>query len=156
MPSIILEGLKTASTVQVFGTIYTRAENGQIWCQVLDNLGQPVNDASVNVTIWCENGDNFGGGIMSYTTGSSGIYTYDFITPSDYGVYLCDVFASWTGDNAYGSGEFQVSEEAQLGVPIGEGDVALAIGLMAIGLAICMPFIAVILIRKRMEEEQTP
>jgi len=151
MPSIILEGLKTASTVQVFGTIYTRAENGQIWCQVLDNFGQPVNDASVNVTIWCENGDNFGGGVMPYTAGSSGIYTHDFTAPSDYGVYLCDVFASWTGDNAYGSGEFQVSEEAQLGVPIGEGDVALAMGLLAVGVAVCMPFV-IMAIRRGREE----
>ena len=39
-------------------------------------------------------------------------------------------------------------------VQIGDGDLALAIGLMAIGLAICMPFVVLIMIRRRREEEE--
>jgi hypothetical protein len=96
-------------SVKVFGTIYSRAENGQTWCMVLDNLGDPVNTASVCVTIWRENGENYKGGAMTYITSSNGVYTYDFTVPSQYGIYLCDVRAIWATDNAYGACEFQVS-----------------------------------------------
>lgn len=113
-PSTILEGFVETAAIHVWGTIYGKAENGQVWAQVLDNEGQPVNDATVTLTVWTESGSKYLDNVsMSYLSDSNGIYTYDFTTPSAYGVFLGDVYASWTGDNAYGSGEFQVTRWAE-------------------------------------------
>jgi len=119
LPRIIM-GMETASatnggspavaTLKVFGTLYTKAENGQIWCQLLDNTGTPVNTATVKLNCYYENLDKYLDNVtMTYVTGSIGVYTYDFLAPSTYGVYLCTVWANWSGNNAYGSAEFQVS-----------------------------------------------
>jgi len=48
-----------------------------------------------------------------------------------------------------------ISATAPEVIPLGDGNLGLAMGLMAVGLALCAPFIAVILIRKRQREEET-
>jgi len=103
-------GFPAIATVKVFGTIYTKAENGQIWAMLLDNTGTPVNTATAKLNVYYENMSKYLDNMtMTYVTGSLGVYTYDFLAPSVYGVYLCTVWASWGSNNAYGSGEFQVS-----------------------------------------------
>jgi len=101
-------------TIRVYGSIYASGENAQTWVQILDNLGQPVNTATVKLTVYYENLSKlFNDVTMNYVSGSPGIYYYDFIAPTlpatkENETFMCSVIATWNGVTAYGSGEFQV------------------------------------------------
>lgn len=99
---------------RVFASVYTKGESGTVWAQVLDTNGDPVNAATVTLTVWEPDGDKYLDAVsMDFVTGSNGIYKYAITAPSEFGTFLCDVTASWNGSTAYGCGEFQVASWAE-------------------------------------------
>ena len=86
---------------------YNPGDSATFYSQVLDSAGDPVNDASVNITLWDTDGNiEFGPTAMSYVTGSSGLYEYDFTVPSELGVYVAEVVTA--NPTGYGSTELHV------------------------------------------------
>lgn len=99
---------------RVFASVYTKGESGTVWTQVLDADGNPVNTATVTLTVWKPDGTKYLDAVsMSFVTNSNGIYKYAITAPSEFGTFLCDVTATWNGSTAYGSGEFQVASWAE-------------------------------------------
>lgn len=89
---------------------YTAGEEATLYAQVLDGAGDPVNDATVSLTLWDPDGNKELDGVsMSYVTGSQGIYGYDFTVPEDPGVYVADIISA--NPTGYGSTELHVTPE---------------------------------------------
>jgi len=107
-------GVPSITVPRVFASVYTKGESGTVWAQVLDTNGDPVNAATVTLTVWEPDGDKYLDAVsMDFVTGSNGIYKYAITAPSEFGTFLCDVTASWNGSTAYGCGEFQVASWAE-------------------------------------------
>lgn len=99
---------------RVFASVYTKGESGTVWAQVLDSNGDPVNTATVTLTVWKPDRTKYLDAVsMTFATGSDGIYNYALTAPDVLGTYLCSVKATWNGSTAYGSGEFQVASWAE-------------------------------------------
>lgn len=74
--------------VNVQGTEYTPSEPAKIWLQLLDN-NQPVDNATCFISVFYPNNTLFiNNQIMSSINNNYGLYYYDFITPSEVGVYM--------------------------------------------------------------------
>ena len=71
-----------------FGTEYQAGASGTIWLQLLRNY-QPINDASCYATAYYPDKSVYlNRTLMSYLSGSDGLYYYDLIVPSVQGVYM--------------------------------------------------------------------
>lgn len=74
---------------------------GTLYTTVKDGAGNPVNDATVTVTLWASNGTAmFSDESMPYLAGSYGKYYYTFTAPSVEGDYIAESYAVGYG---YGS-----------------------------------------------------
>lgn len=89
---------------------YYPGEDSTFYAQVLDGAGDPVNDATVTLTLWDTDGNKELDAVsMAYVTGSQGIYEYDFTVPPELGVYVAEVTTA--NPTGYGSTELHVIEE---------------------------------------------
>ena len=90
---------------------YVPEEEGTIYAQVLDEDGNPVNDATVTLTLWTSAGAKELDGVsMTYIAGTQGLYKYDFTAPATEGVYAAEVVTA--NPTGYGSTEIHVAEES--------------------------------------------
>ena len=70
------------ATITVHGSIYSPSESGIIYAQLLDEGGNPINDAAVFLTLFREDNTKYiDNQQMSYIPGSNGIYKYSFTAP---------------------------------------------------------------------------
>jgi hypothetical protein len=84
------------AVIKVAGTDYQIGDNGKIFLQLLQSNNQPINNASCFATVFYPNGtlwQNMAG--MTYQTGSSGLYYFNFVAPSTTGVYMVDTICSY-------------------------------------------------------------
>lgn len=80
------------ATIKVFGSIYAPSEPGIIHAQVLDEGGNPINDATVSLTLFREDNTKYiDNQPMTYVTGSNGIYKYPFTAPPEPERMIADV-----------------------------------------------------------------
>jgi hypothetical protein len=83
------EKIKTSDVkIEFMGTEYIPNEPATIWLQLLRNY-QPINDATCYVTVYYPNKMAFlNKTLMTYLSGSDGLFYYDLTTPSQLGVYM--------------------------------------------------------------------
>jgi hypothetical protein len=88
-------------SVALADTTFAPNTNSTIYSQVLDSLGNPVDNATVYLTFrdW-NNNILWGNETMSYVSGSSGLYSYSFTAPSEEGDYVAEAYAEGYGYNS--------------------------------------------------------
>lgn len=97
--------------VKVIGSIYAPSEPGIIYAQVLDEEGNPANDAVASLTLFCGDGtiyEDIDEKPMSYVPFSNGLYKYPFIAPSEPDRMIADIKSE--DPIAYGAEDIYVSE----------------------------------------------
>lgn len=96
-------------TLRVFGSIYSPSEAAVIYSQIFDELGEPGNGAMVKLTLFEPDGAKILDEVlMSYITGSNGLYKYEFTAPTAISRLVADVKS--TDPTAYGSEDIYVAE----------------------------------------------
>ena len=99
------------ATITVHGSIYSPSESGIIYAQLLDEGGNPINDATVFLTLFREDNTKYiDNQQMSYIPGSSGIYKYSFTAPPGPERMIADVKCE--DPVAYGTEDIYVPEWA--------------------------------------------
>jgi len=112
----------TAVLAEGFGTDYTPGANGTLAVQVFYGNGTAANGATVTANMYASNGTKVLDGVsLTYISGSQGIYTYNFVVPSEEGVYLVEYISS--NPTGYSSSEVNVSEAAGGGANITSSDI---------------------------------
>lgn len=92
------------ASMKVSGTEYIPGRNGTIYAQIFNDRGEPVNTATVTLTLWRSDGTRVLDAVaMTYVPLSNGIYKYDFAVPDEPGVYIADV--SSINPETYGTDE---------------------------------------------------
>ena len=73
--------------ISIFGTEYTDFDtDGKLWIQLLDAYQNPISNAICFATVYKPNNTKlYDKVVMNYL--DNGIYYFDFVVPSDYGVY---------------------------------------------------------------------
>lgn len=100
-----------SATINVIGSIYAPSEPGIIYAQVLDEEGNPANDAVVSLTLFCGDGtiyEDIDEKPMSYAPFSNGIYKYPFIAPLGPERMIADIKSE--DPIAYGAEDIYVAE----------------------------------------------
>lgn len=110
--------INTYELIFVSGTEYAPNENTSLSVQFLRTVAgnpNPINNGQCFVTTYYPNLTKFlNNQQMTYITGSNGIYTYNLTLPSTYGIYINDFKCKRGGIKTYTSGEFHISEWADL------------------------------------------
>lgn len=105
--------IPTITVACVSGTEYIAGETGIVSAQFLKAVGasnQPINDGTCNVTVYYPNWTAFlDNHMMTYASGSNGIYFINFTIPSDIGIYTSDFTCTKAPTTRYGSGSFHIS-----------------------------------------------
>jgi hypothetical protein len=94
----------------VGGTEYSATENARTVLHILDNEGQPLNNAIC--TIYVRNSNDeivVNNQTLDYINGSNGLYGYTFATSLPYGVYSVDGACNFNGTFAYVADTFHVA-----------------------------------------------
>jgi len=79
-------------SMKVLGTEYISGDNATVFIQLLDDYKQAVNDASCYLTAYYPDKTNLLNDVlMTYLSGSDGLYYYDLVAPSMEGVYMLSV-----------------------------------------------------------------
>lgn len=126
-----------ALAADVEGTEYCPGTNGTIYAHVLYVNGTPANSATVTMSMWAPDGTKYLDSVsMSYVTGSNGMYSYDFITPSAEGVYAVDV--STTNPAGYGADEVHIADCSGIITTSDttESDMTISNVLLLVGIAV--------------------
>jgi len=102
--------------IKVTGSIYAPGEPAVVYAQVLDAFGNPVNTATVTLTLFRADGTTVVAGVnMAYIATSNGIYQYSFTAPTTVERLIADV--SSINPIAYGVEDFYVPQWAVPPVP---------------------------------------
>jgi len=94
--------MKDIEGIKIFGTEYQAGNDGTIFLQLKDNIGDPVNNGTCYINVWYPNLPNGSHPIwltdapMLHKNNSDGIYFYDFVAPSYEGVYMISAKCSYT------------------------------------------------------------
>jgi hypothetical protein len=82
--------------LDIFGTEYTIGDNGKVFVQLLENSLTPINNASCYITVFTPSGTIwYDKSLMSYQSGSNGMYYFDFTAPVTKGVYMTDIYCEY-------------------------------------------------------------
>lgn len=80
--------------VSFFGTEYVENEDATLFLEVKDSSGATVDDANCYISVWYPSVENqthpawINNGVMRHHINGTGIYYYEFITPSISGLYM--------------------------------------------------------------------
>ncbi len=107
--NVTLSQLVGSASVTTSSTEYRTGEEVRMMVQVLDDSGDPINNANPILNATYPNETYFiSGGTMSYIASSFGVYNYSYVILSTdpTGSYMFNVNISSGGDNVYLSGEW--------------------------------------------------
>ncbi len=97
------------ATIKVCGSYYSPKEPAILYAQVLDDVGEPANTATVTLNLFKEDGTKLVDGVsMSYIPGSNGLYKYGFLAPLDVQRMIADVKS--LNPTAYGTEDISVTD----------------------------------------------
>ena len=101
--------MKRRGSIKVSGSVYAPSEPAMLFAQVLDEVGDPVNDATVLASVFKQDGAKWvDAESMSYIAGSNGLYKYGFTAPAVVQRMVADV--SCADPVSYGSSDLYVAE----------------------------------------------
>lgn len=85
-----------SAKIDIHGTEYQSGQNATIFLQLVNNDNDAINIALCYVDVYYPNKTVFiNQGFMMYLTNSSGLYYYDFVVPSQQGVYMLSASCSF-------------------------------------------------------------
>ncbi|MFH0779237.1 MAG: DUF2341 domain-containing protein [Parcubacteria group bacterium] len=103
-------GVSPITVVSVGATEYQSDETAKLTVQIQSADGTPANNATAAINIFNpSNSAVVSAASMTYLSGSSGLYYYNYTVPATEGVYTYQVTATYGANTSYSSHAFHVS-----------------------------------------------
>jgi hypothetical protein len=100
------------ASIKVFGTEYQVNDSGKMFTMLLSDQNIAINDATCYGTVYYPNGQVWlNKSLMTYQTGSNGLYYLDLTIPSTLGVYMTEVECNYvTASNNYYPATYSINK----------------------------------------------